>query len=181
MVGYLEKHWWRHKERCVKYWTNKIRHFGHDTTSPSEGGHAVLKDWLRSSKHDVLGLFKNMQPYYDSHTDRYKTSLAMQTNIAMTQYRTIPFYQMLNRRLSRKSLNQLHEQRAQALGILRSQQDDITYVMPPCTKVFKRIYGMPYAHELIEYLLSDNMVLVPTKFHAYHCLPNAALETIDVP
>jgi hypothetical protein len=70
MLRYLEKHWWRHKELCVKYWTNKIRHFGHDTTSPGEGGHAVLKSWLQTSNHDVLTMIERMAPYYDSHIDR---------------------------------------------------------------------------------------------------------------
>jgi hypothetical protein len=59
--------------------------------------------------------------------------------------------------------------------------DDFAHIDDYEPKVFKRIYGVPCARELIEYLSSDNMVLIPTKFHAYHCLPNAAFETIDVP
>ncbi|SMR62545.1 unnamed protein product [Zymoseptoria tritici ST99CH_1E4] len=43
MVTYLEDHWWIYKERCVKAWTDKIRHYGNETTSPVEGAHAGLK------------------------------------------------------------------------------------------------------------------------------------------
>jgi hypothetical protein len=165
----------------IKYSTNKVTHFGHISTSPCEEGHAVLKSWLQSVNHDILGLLQHMQPYSDDHIDRYRETLASHKDKALPQYRNVPFCDKLNRVIARKSLNLLHEQRLKARDFLQQQQRNISYQIPVCIGVFKRIHGMPCSHELVEYLRRDDLILKSTDFHAYHCLLDDNSEAaIDV-
>lgn len=40
---YMDNTWWPYKERIVKFWIDKITHFGQQSTSRVEGWHASLK------------------------------------------------------------------------------------------------------------------------------------------
>ena len=54
VILYLSETWIRsHKSKFVKFYTDKILHFGNNFTSRSEGGHAVLKRSLSFSTGDL--------------------------------------------------------------------------------------------------------------------------------
>ncbi|XP_074302541.1 uncharacterized protein LOC141634137 [Silene latifolia] len=50
VAAYIERQWFPHLEKWVKYRTNKISHFGNTSTSRVESAHANLKRWLNSAK-----------------------------------------------------------------------------------------------------------------------------------
>jgi hypothetical protein len=136
VVGYLDRHWGPYKELCIKFSTNKIRHLGYNTTSPSEEGHDTLKAWLQTANHDLLGLIERMQPYYQGHVDRYRTRLGSHQDIAMVQYRNDPVYSRLVRVLSHRALDELHKQQLLAKEYLQKQQENITFEIPRCIHRF---------------------------------------------
>lgn len=60
LVRYLDREWWPHKRLCIKAWTKTILHYGFTTTSPGESDHAALKNWLRTSRSNILTLLEKV-------------------------------------------------------------------------------------------------------------------------
>ncbi|KAH8745151.1 hypothetical protein F5882DRAFT_312826, partial [Hyaloscypha sp. PMI_1271] len=54
---YLEDTWLIWKEKLIRRYTNKVRHFGNTSTSRIEGNYAILKSYLRRSTRDMKSVF----------------------------------------------------------------------------------------------------------------------------
>ncbi|OWZ14446.1 hypothetical protein PHMEG_00012080 [Phytophthora megakarya] len=57
LATYLDLHWWKYKERVVRCWTMRYRHFGYQVTFQVEGTHAKCKRWLQISRGSLLTVF----------------------------------------------------------------------------------------------------------------------------
>ncbi|OWY94301.1 hypothetical protein PHMEG_00036007, partial [Phytophthora megakarya] len=60
MADYLDRQWWPHKHKIMRYWTEKYCHFGCRDTSTVEGTHASMKRWLDNSRGDLLRVFQDL-------------------------------------------------------------------------------------------------------------------------
>lgn len=141
----------KHKDKFIKCYTNKVKHFGNTATSRSESGHAKLKRELVVSTGNLkqvvdkisLLLRNERSDYllrYESDKDRVPNNLANN------------FLKPLKRYVSSYALHQASHQ----LGKLQALKDGEELM--PCTHTFWKSMGIPCVHEIKKYLDEDHLL-----------------------
>ena len=156
MAEYLEKHWWPHKELLVTAWTKHIRHWGHISTSRVEGWHSVLKEWLGSSKSDILGLLEKLMPLWATQFEEFVQKEEAMTETGIPHKLISPLYAGVIRIIHRWPLDQ-----TEVLLIKAREQyfiwkrDPVHYERKECSGIFRQVHGRPCVHELFETLVAN--------------------------
>ena len=162
-ASYFSKEWWPYRERCVAAWTNKVMHFGEQTTSRLEGSHSVIKGWLDSSQCDLLSLFESLLLCWQNQHNEYRKVMGASLN--RTTAVTTPFFQSCIRRIHQYPLVQtkkLLDEVRQAI------QNNATDALGACTGYYRQVFGMPCKHELYsKWIAKPQGVLLPTEFNTH--------------
>lgn len=108
---YLETVQQLYKEKCVKAQTDRIRHYGFDVLSASEGTYAGLKGWLTSARNNILTLFLKIALYFNSQRDRYNYDLLVAQNTALDQFINKEFYYNVNSVIGTRGLKIIYNQK----------------------------------------------------------------------
>lgn len=96
IVRYIKKHQQVHKEKYVKAQTDRLRHYGFDTSSASKGAHTGLKRQTTSSRNNILTFFLKLGLFYEGYLDRYKAALAVAQSNALNIFINTTFFYRAN-------------------------------------------------------------------------------------
>ena len=145
-IKYLQKNW------CPKKWllkiaafgTNRTTHYFNTTTSRAEGAHSILKRALRVSTGDLKTVVEKLKLIIG------RQMAIRETRVAEGKYGYGRFCES----------NQLF---AEVVGVVSpwalkkvaQQLPLITPDMPPCTRVFRKISGLPCKHVLNRRIIND--------------------------
>lgn len=171
VARYLEKEWWPHRHRIVKFWTDKVRHFGEKTTSRIEGSHHSLKVWLETSRSDVLGLFQKLLPHWQIQQDLYIRK--MSESLSAPYELCGPFFQSVIRIIHRYPLLMIREVWSAVKEDLRTGK-----AAEECFGGYSLVFGMPCKHQ-IRRMLEQNTPLLPSHFDAHWWIERLVREDIS--
>jgi len=167
-AAYIDDVWldiW--KQRIVRCWTNKVMHFGMQTTSRVEGYHSTLKTWITSSTGDLLTLHTRVVHWWKNSIHKCRTALSDAQVKTKSQ---------LQRPLFAKVLRVIHDY---ALLLCLDNLDNIPG--PPCTSEYSRVMGLPCAHKL-QAIQREHGFLKPADFDAHWWIDRtqAPLSAVNV-
>ena len=139
---------WRHE--FALFATRYYKNYGIRATSRTEGSHAELKRHLKNRVADLHGLFSAIKTMTDKRTERFDTQLAKEKAERLPKFTRIALFTPLCLHVSFQALDLIHQQYLQASdyhkGILPRQK------LPACTRSFRKQYGLPCRHEILERL-----------------------------
>ncbi|XP_021864576.2 protein FAR-RED IMPAIRED RESPONSE 1-like [Spinacia oleracea] len=75
IMTYVHGTWLKHKEKFVRYETNKVLHFGNRTTCRVESQHSVLKSWLGRSHGALDTVFRKVHAAVENQFIEIKNRL----------------------------------------------------------------------------------------------------------
>lgn len=142
-VDYLQNTWLTpHKERFVKCYTDKIRHYGNVVTSRVEGGHTVLKSKLGISTGDLLSVVTSIDSLLQNQHQEYIIALgeAKNNTLMILKGANTSVYRDLTPYITPFALLRIHEQ------YLRLS--DKSQPLPLCTGKFTKTMGLPCVHRI---------------------------------
>lgn len=169
---YLETVWQLYKEKCVKAQIDRIRYYGFDVLSASEGAYVGLKGQLTSARNNTLTLFLKIALYFDSQRDRYNYDLLVAQNTALNQFINKEFYYNVNSVIATRGLKIIYNQKQKLDTKLDNAVNDRDFVRSIYTSVFTQTIGIACL-----YKLEDKTVLTVAKFDRFYYI----LGTIEAP
>ncbi|XP_021836304.1 uncharacterized protein [Spinacia oleracea] len=75
IMTYVHGTWLKHKEKFLRYETNKVLHFGNRTTCRVESQHSVLKSWLGNSHGALDTVFRKVHAAVENQFIEIKNRL----------------------------------------------------------------------------------------------------------
>ena len=134
-VAYVTKTWLPHKETFVSYLADQHMHLGSANTSRAGGSHAVIKQYIRSSTMDLLGVFKKLELMRTNlHVEIHNRILYERTH-APVNIVSLPIFNCLCNKVS------FH-----AMELLFLQYKYAHQEMGACSNLFTRRWGLPCKH-----------------------------------
>jgi hypothetical protein len=76
LCAYLAKNKYGTREEWAKAWTSQHRHYDTVTNSPLEGMHKVLKDYLMTSRGDLLRVVERIEHWLQNQYSKYMKDVA---------------------------------------------------------------------------------------------------------
>jgi hypothetical protein len=142
---YLEKNQYPTRHQWASAWTSQHRHYNTTSTSPIEGSHKVLKDYLQTSKGDLLYVVKNIEHMVLNQYNRYRNQLASARNTIKHAHRLekMPFLPPdIHSTITPPAIEHVRKQHE----LRKKHQRERCFY--PCTGTFERINGLPCYHTL---------------------------------
>ena len=142
-VDYLYNTWLvSHKQKFVKCYTDKIRHYGNVVTSRVEGGHTVLKSKLGISTGDLLTVVINIDSLLRNQHQEYIIALgeAKNNTLMILKGANTTIYRDLTPYVTPFALLRIYEQYRRLA--------DKSQPLPPCTQQFSTTMGLPCVHRI---------------------------------
>ena len=162
-VEYVEDTWlspW--KEKLVRYWVDKVLHFGIRVTSLIKGCHAVLKSYLKVSTGDLKGVFNCLLLFWtDQHRNIYN-ACAIEKNKTKHSLSKVYFH-MVQSLVYDKALRIILVECAK---LYRLRESSAELVLGPCNCTIKQSMGLPCFHVVHERLLEGGYIF-PTDIHPF--------------
>jgi MULE transposase domain len=171
---YLQTNWWPYKDKLVLAWTKKFTHFGEQVSSRAEGHHHRLKEWLGSSRNDLLGFLEACLPFFHLLYSEH-TYLWSQQSISLPWAYRKELYVYVNRIISNYALSQVDQQYVLAKDELRKLRTNPQNERTKCRCIFRTVYGYPCKHDLMD-LIENDQVLKPEMFHKHWWLDRGFTE-----
>jgi len=134
----------RHKEKIIKFWTDRYLHLGATVTSRVEGAHWVLKEYLESPSIDLLELHLKYEKLLEKHHKELTTLMGAEKLRTYPSFRGPEFNQL------RKTVS------VHALDIVLSQIKRYKHLvnsgipLDRCTQSVRNSLGLPCLHEIAE-------------------------------
>lgn len=122
-------------------WTSLHRHYGTISTSPVEGMHKVLKDYLMTSRGDLLRVVDRIREMVHNQYSRYQKSIASAQMSVKFRHMTsnLPCLPAdIHGIITPPAIELIRQQ------YMLCQQ----HSRKPCTGSFKKTYGLPCSHML---------------------------------
>ncbi|KAI3942835.1 hypothetical protein MKW92_049244 [Papaver armeniacum] len=139
-IQYLRDNWLRHKEHYVLAWTKLIKHFGNTAIHRVGSSHANLKSQLAASNFSTCWTTMH-QMICDELVD-IKASFE-KSLISVPHEYLLPAFKELRGCVSHKAM---------ALLLLeRNRSEDVGFDVGVCGCVLRLSYGLPCAHEVVQY------------------------------
>jgi hypothetical protein len=147
LITYLQNTWLNRKGEFCTAWISFIRYFGITTTSAIEGLHSTIKRWLSTSQSDLDQLIEIIERAVVEQVKNIQAILS-QIAVLIPNYikpaiiKIFPAgsYQVIARTALELIAGQYCKAIARELGRLRE--------LPPCSGAFRRIQGLPCAHQI---------------------------------
>ncbi|XP_026398983.1 PKS-NRPS hybrid synthetase CHGG_01239-like isoform X2 [Papaver somniferum] len=139
-IQYLRDNWLRHKEHYVLAWTKLIKHFGNTAIHWVGTSHGNLKSQLAASNFSTCWTTMH-QMICDELVD-IKASFE-KSLISIPHEYLLPAFKELRGCVSHKAM---------ALLLLeRNRSEDVGFDVGVCGCVLRLSYGLPCAHEIVQY------------------------------
>ncbi|KAL8457224.1 hypothetical protein ACS0TY_035171 [Phlomoides rotata] len=149
-VNYVMNQWIDpYKERFVTAWTNQVMHFGNTTTNRVESHHSALKRMLGNSLGNFETNWVKTDTLFEACHTAIKHSFEKSVNIAQHKF-SFTVYNSLRGVVSTCALEKLFDEMKE----VRCENFDPS----TCTHILRRVYGLPCAHELHEYVRADKPI-----------------------
>ena len=178
--AYLRRTWLDlHKDQCVAFVVNARIHYGITSTSRVEGAHKRMKEWLGSSKMNILSLFDQLTNWWDGITTNVTQNVSTEEQEAVISMLGRLFGQC-QRRIWRYALGEANQQAKHARSELqkaREQQARGQVVIDEvCTGMFTRGWGIPCKHTIRDLIRTGGSV-TPSHFDRHwHIKPEDTAE-----
>ncbi|XP_074293835.1 uncharacterized protein LOC141621006 [Silene latifolia] len=108
VAAYIERQWFPHLEKWVKYRTNKISHFGNTSTSRVESAHANLKRWLNSAKLAVDSIWIRFHSLMETQHVEIRHLLELSRTKRLTGIQRL--FSRLSYKISKNAIIELREE-----------------------------------------------------------------------
>lgn len=148
IVRYLQTAQQVYKEKCVKAQTDRIQHFGIDTSSGSKSAYKGLKVQTTSSRNNTLTFFIKLALFYDAYLDREKAKLAKAQNTISIAFVYREYYYKVNTIVEIRGLYRIQKQKEKLEFELNLIRSDKRYIRPVYTSVFTRTIGIDCSYKL---------------------------------
>jgi hypothetical protein len=128
-------------------WTSHHRHYGAITTSPIEGMHKVLKDYLMTSKGDLLRVVGRIEQMVKNQYNKYRKDIASSKHsikFKHTPASTPLLPPGLHDILTKPAIERIWKQDQ------LQQKEQRQLYRQPCSGLFEKTYGLPCRHTIQE-------------------------------
>jgi hypothetical protein len=177
LCEYLQSNQWTTRTEWAAAWTSHHRHYGMITNSPVEGMHKVLKDYLQTSRGDLLRVVGNIEQMVQSQHNKYTKDLGSGKHSVKFRHKleSAPFLpHNLSDILTPAALEHIKQQEELRLKAQRAG------CCHPCSGLFEKANGLPCHHTMQRAANSVVPLLFPYDDHwRYKRLQQG--QSIDVP
>jgi len=145
LCEYLQQNQYPFRHEWARPWTSRHRHYNTTTTSPIEGMHKVLKDYLMTSRGDFLRVVERIGHLALNQYSKYRTELASSKTRLKFEHNLekMPFLLPdIHDVVTPPAIEHVRKQEE-----LR-QQHLKEHRLRPCTGYFEMTYGLPCYHTL---------------------------------
>ncbi|KAI3942834.1 hypothetical protein MKW92_049243 [Papaver armeniacum] len=139
-IQYLRDNWLRHKEHYVLAWTKLIKHFGNTAINRVGSSHANLKSLLAASNFSTC--WTSMHKMICDELIDIKASFE-NSLISVPHEYLLPAFEELRGCVSHKAM--------EFLLLEHSRSEDVGFNVEVCGCVLRLSYGLPCAHEIVQY------------------------------
>ena len=146
LCEYLRENQWHTRTQWAAAWTSQYRHYDTITTSPVEGMHKVLKDYLMTSTGDLLRVVSRIEQMVNSQRNKYQKEIASSKHSIKFQHKleSMPFMPAgIHEVLTPPAIELIRQQE-----LLRQQKQRQPRSNHPCSGFFEKINGLPCYHTL---------------------------------
>jgi hypothetical protein len=145
LCNYLEKSLHPIRFEWAAAWTSRYRHFNTITTSPVEGMHKVLKDYLMTSRGDLLRVVERIKAMVENQYSKFQKDIASAQHVIKAQhsFKKMPYLPTgVHNTITTAAIEIIREQ------FTLYQQNLKRNRLLPCTGGFETINGLPCRHTL---------------------------------
>ncbi|MCL7025726.1 hypothetical protein MKW94_019008 [Papaver nudicaule] len=144
-IQYLRETWLRHKERFVLAWTKFMKHFGNTAINSVGSYHVKLKSQLGSSASTLTTCWTSMHQMICNELIDIKASFE-KSLISVPHEYMLPAFKELRGYVSHKAM--------ELLLLEHNRSEDVGLDVGICGCVLRLSYGLPCAHEIVQYCRS---------------------------
>jgi uncharacterized protein YktA (UPF0223 family) len=126
-------------------WTSLYRHYRTITSSPIEGMHKVLKDYLATSQGNLFSVVQKIKEMIFNQYIKYRTNIASAKHTLKFEHKpeAMPFLPPgIHKTITPAAIELVRKQD------LLSQKHHEEGYCPPCTGSFEKIHGLPCYHAI---------------------------------
>ena len=145
LCKYLQKNQYPVRHQWARAWTSQHRHYNTTSTSPLEGMHKVLKDYLMTSRGDLLRVVERIENMVLNQYNKYRDQIASARNRIKYEHRfeKMPFLPIdIHRTITPPAIEHVRKQDELRQKYRRERR------FYPCTGSFERINGLPCYHTI---------------------------------
>jgi hypothetical protein len=156
LCHYLRNNQYHTRTEWAAAWTSEHRHFETITSSPVEGMHKVLKDYLQTSRGDLLRVATRIKQMVQSQSNKYQKGLASARYTTKFNHtlKAMPFLpEGIHSLLTPVAIERI---RQQGLLIEEHQRDPRNRRL--CSGFFQKKNGLPCYHTLQNFIRAKSTV-----------------------
>ena len=145
LCDYLQQNQYQTRFEWAAAWTSGHRHYNTISTSPIEGMHKVLKDYLMTSRGDLLRVVQRITAMIENQYSKYQKDIATARHSIKFQHRadSMPYLPPgIHDIITPTAIEHIRQQ------FLLYQRDLRERRTLPCSSNFERIYGLPCRHTI---------------------------------
>ena len=162
VTRYLDRTWFKYKEKFVEAWVRDVFHLGCSTTSRAESVHSYLKRFLRSSIGDILTVFQSLHLAIE-HQVVELNKMHADDRVKRPTLAAAPMYTQVVYKVSSLALTLVHEYHAYT---------------DQCNSKFRLTMGLPCKHSAQKGIDADAFftLKVSTRIGGWKSLPLILLQ-----
>lgn len=157
-MKYLGVTYITHATKFFKCFTNKILHFNTTTTSREEGGHAIVKKFLKSSKGDIKTMLDDIDLLLINEYQNYLLNLDDSKNRYPLNLNH-PVFNQIRAYVTPHAIKKIFSQ----YNLLIDRPTTI----PACTETFTASIGLPCNHKIQKRLYGTEGCLLLKNVHTH--------------
>ena len=145
LCDYLRNYQFKTRFEWAAAWTSQYRHYGTITTSPVEGMHKVLKDYLMTSRGDLLRVVERIKAMVENQYSKHQKNLSTAHHTIKFQHRPekMPYLPPgIHDSITPAAIELIRQQ------FIAYEKDLKERRFLPCSGSFERIYGLPCRHTI---------------------------------
>ena len=145
LCDYLQQNQYQTRFEWAAAWTSRYRHYNTISTSPVEGMHKVLKDYLMTSQGDLLRVVQRIKAMIENQYSKYRKDIATARHSIKFHHRSdsMPYLPPgIHDIITPAAIEHIRQQ------FLLYQRDLRERRTLPCSGSFERIYGLPCRHTI---------------------------------
>ena len=146
LCRYLRENQYLTHTEWAAAWTSHHRHYNTITSSPIEGMHKVLKDYLLTSRGDLLRVVERIGQTIRNQYNKYRKEIASSRHSVKFGHRleSMPFLPPgIHDVLTPPAIERIRKQ-----DLLRQKEQGQRRGRHPCSGLFEKINGLPCRHTL---------------------------------
>ena len=154
LCRYLQENQYVTRTEWAAAWTSHHRHYNTITSSPVEGMHKVLKDYLMTSTGDLLRVVGRIKQIVKSQYNKYKKEIASSKHTTRFQHKleSMPFLPPgIHDVLTPPAIERIRQQ-----DLLRQKEQRQRRSRHPCSGLFEKTNSLLCRHTLQEVIAAGS-------------------------